>query len=181
MYSCTKKLNLKHTYGRQRLIFTSFLITVITFLVSFEVFSSFVSDHFSDKYFLLFVGACLAVYPLHKFCHIIMFMNDLGSIIIQKVTAMGFLPILNIRLNHPISKGRFLITLVMPFIMISALTLAAAVWYPLYGHYFLFLFSMNVGLSFVDFIYMKYLLASHNCSFVEERKHGLELLTKFDI
>ncbi|GGB02120.1 DUF3267 domain-containing protein [Macrococcus hajekii] len=181
MYSCTKKLNLKHAYGSQRLIFSSFLITVITFLISFEVFSSFINDHFSDKYFLLFILSCLAVYPVHKLCHILLFMNDFNSIIVQRVTAKGFLPILNIRLNHPIKKGHFMVVLIMPFSVISIVTLTAAFLYPLYAHYFLFLFSMNIGISFVDFIYFKYLLKSRGCSFVEERKHGLELLTKFDI
>ncbi|TDM04653.1 DUF3267 domain-containing protein [Macrococcus carouselicus] len=181
MYSCTKKLNLKHAYGRQRLIFTSFLITVVTFLISFEVFSSFVNDRFSDHYFLLFLLSCFAVYPLHKLCHVLMFLDDLSSIIIQKVMAMGFLPILNIRLNHPISKGRFLVTLALPFLIISGLTLSAAMMYPVYAHYFLFMFSMNIGISFIDFIYFRYLINSRGCSFVEERKHGLELLTKFDM
>lgn len=181
MYSCTKNFNIKTTYGIQRIVFISTVIAVILFLVSFEIFNSFVNVQFSDDHFLLLALSLILVYPLHKLLHLIVFIGNARSLMIQKVTRRQWPPLLNIRVNHPISKWQFALALVLPFILITAASMFCAVNLPHFGHYFMFIFSVNAGISFIDFVYLKYVLKTPKDTYVEERRYGFEILTKCDL
>ncbi|MCE4957667.1 DUF3267 domain-containing protein [Macrococcoides caseolyticum] len=180
MYLCNKNFNIRATYGLQRILLISTLIAILVFIVSFEVFSSVFGKHFSDQYFLLFMVACVAVYPVHKCLHLLPFLNDTKSMIFQKTNKSKWLPLINIRLNHPIHKTIFGLSLVLPFFILSVITLTCAVLFTDFAHYFLFLFSANVGISFIDFIYLKYIINTPKGSYIEERKYGFEILTKHE-
>lgn len=181
MYSCTRNFNIKTTYGLQRIIFISTVVAIILFLVSFEIFNSFVTVKFSDDHFLLFVLMLILLYPVHKLLHLIAFIDYFKSLMIQKVTRKQWPPLLNIRVDHPISKWRFAFALVLPFIIITAASIVCAVYFPHFGHYFMFLFSVNAGISFIDFVYLKYILNTPKDTYVEERRYGFEILTKCDL
>ena len=90
-------------------------------------------------------------------------------------------PLFNIRINHPIHKIKFGISLMLPFVIITFITLYCAVALPQFAHYFLFIFSINVGMSFIDFIYLKYIINTPKGSYIEERKYGFEILTKHEL
>ncbi|MFC6117064.1 DUF3267 domain-containing protein [Macrococcoides bohemicum] len=180
MYLCNKNFNFRATYGLQRILLISALISILVFIVSFELFSSVFGKHFSDQYFFLFIAAFLLLYPIHKFCHMIPFMNDMKSMILQKTNKSKFFPLFNIRINHPIHKIKFGISLMLPFVIITFITLYCAVVLPQFAHYFLFIFSINVGMSFIDFIYLKYIINTPKGSYIEERKYGFEILTKHE-
>ncbi|UTH13342.1 DUF3267 domain-containing protein [Macrococcus equipercicus] len=178
MFSCTKNFNIKTTYGIQRIVFISAIITIVVFLISFEIFISLVSNRFTDKNFLLFLFSLLAIYPVHKIIHLLAFIGDTRSLVIQKITRKSWPPLLNIRVNHPVSKLHFTIALLLPFTLITAAAVTAAVMMPQYGHYLLFIGSVNAGISFIDFIYLKYIIKTPRGTFIEERRYGLELLIK---
>lgn len=180
MISCTRHFNIKMTYGLQRIGLISGLIAAFVFIVSFELYSALVFDQFDDRYFMLFVIAFVLLYPVHKFFHLLLFLHDRKSLLIQRIKHKYFPPLINIRVNHPISKLHFALALITPFIVISAITLASAFSFPSFAHYFLALFAMNFGISFVDFIYFKYIIETPRGTFIEERKYGLELLAKYD-
>ncbi|MGK0554247.1 DUF3267 domain-containing protein [Macrococcus capreoli] len=180
MYLCNKNFNIRATYGLQRILLISGLISTLIFIVSFEIFSSIFGKHFSDQYFLLFVIGCFALYPVHKCLHMLPFLNDLHSIIIQKTNKSKLFPLYNIRINHPVHKIIFSLSLMLPFIIITFITIACAIVMPHYAHYFLFIFSMNAGMSFMDFIYLKYIVNTPKGSYIEERKYGFEILTKHE-
>ncbi|RAI79432.1 DUF3267 domain-containing protein [Macrococcoides goetzii] len=181
MYLCNKNFNFRATYGLQRILLISALTSILVFIVSFELFSSVFGKHFSDQYFFLFIAACLLLYPFHKFCHMIPFMNDMKSMILQKTNKSKFFPLFNIRINHPIHKIKFGISLMLPFVIITFITLYCAVVLLQFAHYFLFIFSINVGMSFIDFIYLKYIINTPKGSYIEERKYGFEILTKHEL
>ncbi|TDM07472.1 DUF3267 domain-containing protein [Macrococcus lamae] len=180
MLSCTKNFNIKTTYGIQRIIFISAIVSTVIFLISFEIFISFVRGQFSDANFLYFLCALFLLYPVHKLLHLLAFIGDTKSFVIQKITRNSWPPLINVRVNHPVSKFHFIIALLLPFVIITTLTIAAAIVMPEYGHYFLFLCSVNVGISFIDFIYLKYIFNTPRGTFIEERRYGLELLIKCD-
>ncbi len=178
MLSCTKNFNIKTTYGLQRIIFISSIITGIVFLISFELFNTFTNTSFSDANFIAFLLSLIVLYPVHKVLHLVAFMNDFKSLVIQKVTRKSWPPLINVRVNHPVSKLHFTVALLLPFVIITCLTIAGAMAMPEYGHYLLFLCSVNIGISYIDFIYFKYIVKTPRGTFIEERRHGLELLIK---
>ncbi|WP_414042537.1 DUF3267 domain-containing protein [Macrococcus animalis] len=180
MYLCNKNFNIRATYGLQRILLISGLISILVFIVSFELFSSVFGKQFSDHYFFIFIVSCLLVYPLHKFFHMLPFLNDTKSMIFQKTNKSKIFPLFNIRINHPIHKILFGLSVMLPFFIISILTLSCAILFPNFAHYFLFIFSINVGISFIDFIYLKYIINTPKGSYIEERKYGFEILTKHE-
>ncbi len=181
MYLCNKNFNFRATYGLQRILLISALISILVFIVSFELFSSVFGKYFSDQYFFLFIAAFLLLFPILKFFHMLPFMNDMKSMILQKTNKSKFFPLFNIRINHPIHKIKFGISLMLPFVIITFITLYCAVVLPQFAHYFLFIFSINVGMSFIDFIYLKYIFNTPKGSYIEERKYGFEILTKHEL
>lgn len=180
MYLCNKNFNIRATYGLQRIFLISSLISVLVFIVSFEINSSIAGKNYTDKYFLLFILACILLYPIHKMMHMLPFMNDTKSMIIQKTNKSKIFPLFNVRVNHPIHKRLYGLSLVLPFLIITSITLSGAIYYPQFAHYFLFIFSINIGMSFIDFIYLKYIFNTPKGSYIEERKYGFEILTKHD-
>ena len=181
MYLCNKNFNIRSTYGIQRIMLISALLGIIVYIVSFEIFSSIFGKKFSDDNFLLFVISLTCLYPIHKSLHMLPFIYDTKSLIIQKTTKSRFFPLINTRVNHPVHKVHFAIALLCPVVIISVITLICAVVYPMFAHYFLFIFAVNIGLSFIDFLYLRYLFNTPQCSYVEERKYGFEVLSKHDL
>lgn len=180
MYLCNKNFNIRATYGLQRIMLISALISILVFIVSFEIFSSVFGKHFSDQYFIIFIAACIILYPLHKCLHMIPFMHDTKSMLLQKTNKAKYFSLYNIRINHPIHKTVFGLSLILPFLIITVITLSGAVLFQQYAHYFLFIFSINMGMSFIDFIYLKYIINTPKGSYIEERKYGFEILTKHE-
>lgn len=180
MYLCNKNFNIRATYGLQRILLISGLISILVFIVSFELFSTVFGKQFSDQYFIFFIVSCLLLYPVHKCLHMLLFLNDTKSMIIQKTNKSKMFPLFNIRINHPIHKIIFSISLMLPFLIISMVSLSCAIWLPHFAHYFLFIFSINIGMSFIDFIYLKYIINTPRGSYIEERKYGFEILTKHE-
>ncbi|UBH21831.1 DUF3267 domain-containing protein [Macrococcus armenti] len=181
MYLCNKNFNIRLTYGIQRIMLISALLGIIVYIVSFEVFSAIFGKKFSDDNFLLFVASLLCLYPVHKLLHMLPFIQDTKSLIIQKTSKSKYFPLFNTRVNHPVHKLHFAFALMCPVVIITIITIVGAVMYTQFAHYFLFIFAVNIGLSFIDFVYLKYIMSTPQCSFVEERKYGLEVLSKHDL
>lgn len=181
MYLCNKNFNIRSTYGIQRIMLISALLGIIVYIVSFEIFSSIFGKKFSDDNFLLFLISLICLYPIHKLLHMLPFIHETKSLIIQKTTKSRFFPLINTRVNHPVHKVHFAIALLCPVVIISALTLICAFIFPMFAHYFLFIFAVNIGLSFIDFVYLRYVFNTPQCSYVEERKYGFEVLSKHDL
>lgn len=178
MFLCSKNINPKTTIGVQRISLMSCLVTILSYIISFEIFTSIFGNVFTDNHFIFFVIALICIYPLHKALHVLPYLHKSKSFIVQQTNKNKWLPIFNIRLNHPVKKHTFILSLLLPFIIISVITITCALLLPSYAHYFLFIFSVNLGISLIDFIYLNYVYKAPKDCFVEERKHGFEVLIK---
>ncbi|WHI91796.1 DUF3267 domain-containing protein [Mammaliicoccus lentus] len=132
-----------------------------------------------DDKFILFLFVLCLIYPIHKFLHLIVLIYYRKSFKMNKTTkAKRGLPLYNIRVDQPVNKILFCCALICPIVTITALSIFLINIIPQYGHYILFIMSVNIGISIIDLLYLKIILFTKKGTYIEERKNGIELLTK---
>lgn len=173
---CWKTINVKKEYGSNRL-FTFAVIAGMGVFTTFYVFLTFIyTAPLSDRYFLYFVLAILAVYPLHKIFH---FLPLIGSrkclkFILRK--QFGIIPGLSLHIKEPVAKTRFLLSLLTPFVLINSVIILLSALYPAYIHYFAILLAYHCSLCLTDLIYVRHLLRTPKDALIEETDSGFEIL-----
>ncbi|MGW9857435.1 putative zincin peptidase [Staphylococcus hominis] len=178
MFLCKRHIDIHARFGVPRLAFLSIVTTIIAFLISYEIMYYFVKTPLSDKYFLLLLLFIILMYPIHKSIHLFFFLPYMHAFRLYKLNKKKWLPYFNTYVNTPVRKFYFCINLILPFLIITSILIFLTYHFPSYGHYFMFLLSLNLGLSVMDFLYLKIILFSKEGQFVEEHQTGINLLTK---
>ncbi|HSI67590.1 MAG TPA: DUF3267 domain-containing protein [Planococcus sp. (in: firmicutes)] len=173
---CWKTINVKKQYGFDRLFTLSMLTGFGVFMVFYIVIGIFFSADLSDQYFLAFILSVIAIYPIHKFCHFFPLLKSRQCVRLVIKKRFGFLPLISLRVNEPVPKMQFILSLITPFILINSLILLLALSFPTFSHYFAMLFAYHVGLCLTDLIYMKNLARSPKDALIEETENGFEIL-----
>ncbi|MDU1499543.1 MAG: DUF3267 domain-containing protein [Staphylococcus epidermidis] len=159
MFLCTRQIDIHARFGIQRIAFLSLVATIFTFLVSYEVMYYFLDTPLSDRHFFVLIVFILLMYPIHKIVHLLFFLPYYKSFKIHKLSSKKWVPYFNTYVNTPVHLSIYL---------------------PQYGHYFMFLLSLNIGCSMMDILYLKILLFSNDGHYVEEHQSGLHILNKVD-
>lgn len=179
MFLCSKSININSRYGLQRIVLISALVSFFTFIVTYEIFNYIQTQPLKDDKFIVCLFVLCLIYPIHKLLHLIVLFKYRKSFKINKTTrAKRALPLYNIRVDQPVNKIVFSLALICPLIVITALSLFLIDFIPQYGHYILFIMSINIGISIIDLLYLKIILFTKKGTYIEERKNGIELLTK---
>lgn len=178
MFLCKRQIDIHARFGVPRIAFLSFTMTVIAFLVSYEIMYYFVDTPLSDRYFIILLLFIIMMYPIHKSIHLLFFLPFVKSFRIHKLNNRRWLPFLNTYVSTPIHKIYFCINLVIPFVLITLVLILLTTHFPQYGHYFMFLLALNIGISVMDFLYLKIIIFSNEGQFVEEHQTGISILNK---
>lgn len=173
---CWKTINVKKQYGFDRLFTLSMLTGFGVFMVFYIVLDIFFAADLSDQYFLAFLLAMMAVYPIHKLCHFLPLLKSRKNVRLMIKKRLGFLPLISLRVKEPVPKTHFILSLVTPFIVVNGMILLLAFSLPAFGHYFAMLFAYHFGLCLTDLIYMKNLAKSPKDALIEETENGFEIL-----
>ena len=169
---CWKSINIDRQYGNQKIFFLSIMTMLVSFLAIFPFATlGYGATDFQDGHPLLFLGAILLMYPLHKLLH------GLPLVFVAKKLKIDFRHF-TIKVNEPISKLLYLTALLTPFTVTSVLICLFSANLPEYFHYWVILFSINTGLSLTDFLKVKNVVASPFKSFIEESENGYEILVE---
>ena len=173
---CWKTINVKKQYGLDRLYIMSALMALGVFMSFYIVLNILYSDPLSDKNFLLFILAILAIYPLHKLFHFLPLVgcHKCIKLIIKK--SFKIFPVVSLHIKEPVSKKRFLFTLLSPFLLINSLIILLSILMPIYSHYFAMLLAYHCGLCLTDLIYIRNLAHSPKDALIEETETGYEIL-----
>ena len=173
---CWKTINVKKQYGLDRLYIMSALMALGVFMSFYIVLNILYSDPLSDKNFLLFILAILAIYPLHKLFHFLPLVgcHKCIKLIIKK--SFKIFPVVSLHIKEPVSKKRFLFTLLSPFLLINSLIIILSIIMPIYSHYFAMLLAYHCGLCLTDLIYIRNLAHSPKDALIEETETGYEIL-----
>jgi len=173
---CWKTINVKKQYGLDRLYIMSALIALGVFMSFYIVLNILYSDPLSDQNFLLFIGAILAVYPLHKLCHFLPLVGCRKCLKLIVKKQLKVLPKISLHISEPVSKIRFILTLAAPFLLINTTIVGLSLLMPVYSHYFAMLLAYHSGLCLTDLIYMRNLAHSPKDALIEETDTGFEIL-----
>lgn len=174
---CWKTVNFSKQYGPHRLFILSSLTMFLTFIILYVpmTYLSIAYRHYDSYFFLLVIGLML-LYPIHKFFHYLPIAH-LGDKVVKRVQINRFfVPSIIVRINEPISKLHFLITIFTPFFVVNLALLVTCYLFPHYVHYFTVLIAFHVGICASDFIRIKNIIFAPKGSFIEESEDGIEIL-----
>ncbi|MDM5250207.1 DUF3267 domain-containing protein [Lysinibacillus sp. G4S2] len=173
---CWKILNLEHHYGTTRIILMSVIVFLTVFSLSYVTLNLFNDEHYTDHLLWLFVIAILALYPIHKCFHFLALYDLRQHLKLRVRTQFYVIPVLHMRIQEPLSKNRYILALLTPFIVINTGILIGTLLFPAYTHYGTLLLAYHCSLCLIDILYVKYLLNSPKDSQIEETPKGYEIL-----
>ncbi|MCP8713645.1 DUF3267 domain-containing protein [Staphylococcus arlettae] len=176
MFLCSRHIDINARFGLPRIAFLSFVATIISYLVCFEIMHYFSNTALTDRYFLLFLVIVILLYPVHKAIHLIFLFPYYKSFKKYKLIRQKRVPFYNTYVNTPINKIYFCIDLVMPFIIISSICIYLCILFPFIGYYLMFLLALNIGYSIMDFLYLKIIVFSNEGTHIEEHQTGINIL-----
>lgn len=173
---CWKTVNLKKQYGFDRLFFMSALIGAAVFTSYYMLLAITYADPLSDQNFLLFVVGMLAIYPVHKLLHLVPLFGSRKCLKISIRKQLKLCPTISLYIKDPVQKSRFMLALVMPFVVINGIIIVLSIMWPAYSHYFAILLAYHSALCVTDLIYMRKLARSPRHALIEETDTGFEIL-----
>lgn len=174
--NCIKTINVEYEYGTTRLFLLTGLIFILTFCFSYILIGLNQSNIHSDAHFFRFLLAVFLLYPVHKLIHYLSLLNYRKSLSYRVKFKFSFLPILHMRLQDPIPKKRYIISLLAPFLLLNPLFLTGALVWPIFSHYFCLLFALHCGICLLDLLYVKDLWRAPKNAIIEETPRGYEIL-----
>jgi len=176
--NCWKSFNLSKDFGSVRMVILSFFGMVCYFVI----FTLIVSDVFGPiklAYFniLLFLCCLFLVYPLHKFFHgvPIWLSRKKAKLAMDRTT---LIPKLFCHIAGTIPKRLYIISILFPFLFITAVLILLTIYFPVGIHYYSAIGSINFGLSVTDLIYFAHLLSAPSHAIIEEDGDSCRILVR---
>ncbi|OLN23798.1 hypothetical protein BTO30_02305 [Domibacillus antri] len=171
---CWRTFNFEKTYGFNKLFVLSMMTTMLVFSVAFSSMQSYYSEPLHATGFAWFAAGLFAVYPFHKFIHLIPVIHYQPKLTWER--KYSFLPVLTVTTRKPVSKHRYMACLLLPFFIMTPLLLAGAVLWPHFLHYFTMAAAFHTGICSFDFLYLKTIVSCPKGSMIEEDIEGFEIL-----
>ncbi|GEK33488.1 DUF3267 domain-containing protein [Kurthia sibirica] len=173
---CWKTINVQKLYGHDRIFLLSMIVVFAVFSFFYIAINVFINGPISDSMFPLFLVLFLMTYPMHKLLHFLPVARFKKHLRYDLIFRFGLIPTLNMRIHEPIVKSRYMLSLMMPFIVINSAFIVCAMTMPTYRHYFTILLAYHSGLCLIDLLYVKHLLKTPKKALIEETAKGFEVL-----
>lgn len=174
--NCWKTINLSKDYGFHRLFIVSVLTMMFTFIsIYLPLVVAFPSVQLKEGHFLLFLLFIAGVVPCHKLLHAVPLWMS-GYRVSLKIKLQTYLPVIYIKTNCNVNKTNMILSLITPFLTVTALMIAGLVTNPSYLHYFCLGIAFHTGLCVTDFIFLKQLVKAPKTCVIEEADESFEIL-----
>ncbi len=172
-----KTIDMAKQYGNCRLIFFSVFTILMSFVLIYTSLSAVSSQVvLYDDRTMQFFSLLVLLYPVHKLLHYLPLRILCKKVKTSWTIKWKLVLTCNVNVHYPIRKHLYLLTLALPFFVMSVLLIGCALSFPHYIHYFTILLSLHTGLCVSDFIYIKHLVGSPGHSFIEEHREGYDIL-----
>ncbi|WP_236687185.1 DUF3267 domain-containing protein [Ornithinibacillus californiensis] len=178
MMNCWKSININKQYGKRWVNLISCFTALVTFILLYVPFSMLHQGNtVSDSGITLFLIAIILLPTLHSLLHILplIMINRRINLIINRKKA---LPIFTFHTDAHIKKYAYILSALAPTIVITVPGILASILFPSIHVYFLLITSLNIGLSFLDFLIIRHILRAPKHSFVEKDEEGFDILLK---
>ncbi|API91086.1 MULTISPECIES: DUF3267 domain-containing protein [Virgibacillus] len=178
--NCWKSINLAKDFGRNRLLLMSSLITLFSFIllyVSITIAQGSTAE-VSEAGIIPFLLLLLLLPTIHSSMHILplILMNRRMKIIFKLKN--GCFPVFYYYTKYHLTKKAYFIVALAPTILLTIPGVVASYYFNNYSVYILLLTSANIGIAFIDLLYISYLWKAPKQSVIEssEDGNGLDIL-----
>lgn len=173
---CWRTFDFEKSYGLNKIMIYSLLLTTLFFSFSFALIQPFFSQTLYSGNFHFFLLALLVIYPLHKLVHILPIIRYWRQMQWKCKVNYFCMPVISINIKQPVPKRTFMVSLLLPFFTINPVLLICGTMFPHYIHYFTMLAAFHTGICAIDLLYFKALASSPKYAVIEEHDRGYEIL-----
>jgi hypothetical protein len=176
--NCWKSVNLDKQYGNGWIKLISIFTTLISFLFLFVGFSIMHKEfQVTDSGIILFILVVILLPTLHSFMHILplfIVKRRINLAIIRKKA----LPVFTFYTEDHFSKNAYIISALTPTVLITIPGFIASLLFPSIYIYFLLTTSINIGISFLDFLFIHHIIKAPKNAYIENSDEGFDILLK---
>ncbi|GIO25683.1 DUF3267 domain-containing protein [Ornithinibacillus bavariensis] len=177
--NCWKSINLDKQYGFRWINLISILIGIMTFIVLYIPFSMYHQGaKINDSVFIIFFVAIICLPTIHSFMHILPLIILNRKIKVKSQRKIGLPPIFTFYTNSHLRKKTYILTAISPTMFITIPGIIASFLFPSIYVYFLLATSLNIGISFIDFLSIRHILSAPKNAYVENGDEGFDILLK---
>lgn len=158
--------------------FISFLIGLMAFIILYVPLSMIHDgNHLHESGIILFIIAIILLPTLHSFMHILplIVLNKRIKLICQRKKMM---PIFTFYTDAHVSKYSSILSSLMPTLCLTIPGIIASISVPSFYVYLLLATSIQIGLSVIDFLYIRHLIKAPKNAFIENGDEGFDILLK---
>ncbi|WP_407272878.1 DUF3267 domain-containing protein [Radiobacillus sp. PE A8.2] len=175
--NCWKTVNVSREFGHNRIYIISLILGLLSFIFLYLPFSMIHhSNSFQDHGVLPLLLGMLALPMMHKMMHILPLIIGNKKIKVKMRMRMRCIPIFSYLTKSKMSKRMSVLALLAPTIFITIPGLIASYIFVEYYAYIILFTSINIGLSFTDFIYAIHMMKAPRKCIIENAKDGYDIL-----
>lgn len=177
--NCWKSINLVKEFGYHRLLFVSFLVSLLAFIVLFVPVSiSHHGSHVKESGLLIFIAALLLLPAAHSLAHIfpLIIMNKQVKVVCKMKNR--FLPVFNYYTKYLLTKRTSLFVALAPTLFITIPGILVSCFYADYYVYILLFTAVHIGASFLDILYVFHIIKAPKKAYIEYANTGFDILLK---
>lgn len=174
---CLKTINVERRDEYNRVFFKSSLISLLVMCILFLIENLVFPGQFVMVFELPTFVALLLLYPVHKGLHLLALLRYRDGIQMRFKRHFYFVPCLQVRVKRVIPKWRYIASLALPFVVISALLIIVMIATPvLHSPFFLILIAIHAGMCYPDFLHIRNIIGTPKHTFVEDADRGFSVL-----
>ncbi|WP_085992796.1 DUF3267 domain-containing protein [Oceanobacillus senegalensis] len=177
--NCWKTIKLRKEIGLNRIILTSFFLSILTFIIFYVPFSIYHGPNRSHEAgFIPFVISLCFLPTIHSFIHILPLIMMKKRVKINYKLKMKYVPIFTYYTKSHMNKNILIIVLLSPTVFITMPGMITTYLYAEYYLYSLLFTCIHVGVSYIDFWYLVQIKRAPKKAFIQNANDGLDILLK---
>lgn len=177
MMNCWKSVNINKEFGHNRVYLLSFLTGLLSFLILYLPFSMVHGTHeMNDHGFLPLLIILFFLPSMHRLMHMLPLMLSYKRLRVKFKFKKRYVPTFTYQCKSKLSKKTSIMMALAPTFLITMPALIMGYVFPNYFAYLVLFASVNIGLSFSDFLYLNYFAKAPKKCLIENAKEGYDIL-----
>ncbi|MBN8233637.1 DUF3267 domain-containing protein [Halobacillus kuroshimensis] len=177
MMNCWKSVNINKEFGLNRVYIMSILTGLLSFLILYLPFSMIHATHdMNDHGFIPLLVILFFLPSIHRLMHMLPLMLSYKRLRVHFKFRKRCVPTFSYQCKTRLSKPMSMTMALAPTFLITVPTLVMSYVFPNYFAYLVLFASVNIGLSFSDFLYVSHFAKAPKKCIIENAKDGYDIL-----
>ncbi|WP_173917015.1 DUF3267 domain-containing protein [Halobacillus sp. Marseille-Q1614] len=177
--NCWKSVNINKEFGLNRVYLMSLLTALLSFLLLYLPFSIMHGTHnLKDHGFLPLLVILFFLPAMHRLMHILPLILFYKKVRVQFRSKNRLTPTFSYQCKSKLSKQVSIVMALAPTFLITLPALMMSFVFPNYFAYLIIFASVNIGLSFSDFLYLNQFMKAPRQCVIENAKDGYDILVR---